>query len=707
MSYMFVECSSLTSLDLSHFDTSNVTNMRNMFSGCLGLIKLDLSLFDTSKVTNMTEMFKMCENLTTIYCYGDWSLSKVLENSDNMFWCCYLLQGGNGTKYGDTHVKVAYAHPDTKANPGYFTITTPFNFNFGPYSFRLENDNEGVTGAVLTGRNTVDPRPFTDEEIGSSYISIGSSKFKVFAIGDYAFESDQSTEPLSFTRPLFRNITRVGEHAFEGCKASTLDFYWPAIVTIRDYAFANTSIREFQTSGSTGNIGKYAFQNCTQLEHIKSMGMFWKQDLRFKERCFQNCTALKAIEISDGTKGIEEKAFAGCTALQRVTVDHSTPLAIPANVFEGSNANATLRVPENSEEAYGSAQGWNYFKKINSTDMGATFEDAVFSYVIGNVMGNTSAIINGLSSTFKGTVAKLPARNVEYEGATFPVEMVNDEAFFGNETLTEVDLTVLERTETDDEYYWWRLDIGRMAFSGCENLQSFKCDVTCNVGEQAFAGSGLKTIDLPHLEYGIDKQAFNGCKELTTVTVGSNYSPTIGELAFANCPKLSSFVMHKFYGWTSDKVFYNDVALTSVTLSEGVTILGSKTFQKCKNLRKVVSENPNPEDIAEDTFDDLPEDAVLVVPPGTVELYASKTGWNHFVIDNGDGVVVGISDVERLNGNDEMRNGEGDGKHLSSEKRGEVYDLQGRKLHSVGAGPVPARLRKGLYIRNGRKVVIK
>ena len=98
---------------------------------------------------------------------------------------------------------------------------------------------------------------------------------------------------------------------------------------------------------------------------------------------------------------------------------------------------------------------------------------------------------------------------------------------------------------------------------------------------------------------------------------------------------------------------------------------------------------------------------MLVVPPGTVELYASKTGWNHFVIDNGDGVVVGISDVERLNGNDEMRNGEGDGKHLSSEKRGEVYDLQGRKLHSVGAGPVPARLRKGMYIRNGRKVVIK
>ena len=35
------------------------------------------------------------------------------------------------------------------------------------------------------------------------------------------------------------------------------------------------------------------------------------------------------------------------------------------------------------------------------------------------------------------------------------------------------------------------------------------------------------------------------------------------------------------------------------------------------------------------------------------------------------------------------------------------YTLDGRKLDGVGAGPVPARLPKGLYIHGGRKVVIK
>nr|DAR50313.1 MAG TPA: bacterial surface protein [Herelleviridae sp.] len=37
MSEMFNSCSGLTSLDVSHFDTSKVTQMYNMFSSCTSL----------------------------------------------------------------------------------------------------------------------------------------------------------------------------------------------------------------------------------------------------------------------------------------------------------------------------------------------------------------------------------------------------------------------------------------------------------------------------------------------------------------------------------------------------------------------------------------------------------------------------------------------------------------------------------------------
>ena len=53
MEYMFNNCSLLSFLNLSNFDTSKVENMKNMFSNCIRLISLYLSNFDTSNITNM------------------------------------------------------------------------------------------------------------------------------------------------------------------------------------------------------------------------------------------------------------------------------------------------------------------------------------------------------------------------------------------------------------------------------------------------------------------------------------------------------------------------------------------------------------------------------------------------------------------------------------------------------------------------------
>ncbi len=57
MRYMFFNCSSLSSLDLSNFNTVSVTDMNEMFSGCSSLTSLDLSSFNTSNVTDMDAMF--------------------------------------------------------------------------------------------------------------------------------------------------------------------------------------------------------------------------------------------------------------------------------------------------------------------------------------------------------------------------------------------------------------------------------------------------------------------------------------------------------------------------------------------------------------------------------------------------------------------------------------------------------------------------
>ena len=66
MSYMLAGMNSLTFLDLSNFNTPKVTDMSGMFDALSGLTSLDLSNFDTSKVTNMYAMFANMSSLISL-----------------------------------------------------------------------------------------------------------------------------------------------------------------------------------------------------------------------------------------------------------------------------------------------------------------------------------------------------------------------------------------------------------------------------------------------------------------------------------------------------------------------------------------------------------------------------------------------------------------------------------------------------------------
>lgn len=90
MERMFYSCTSLTNLDLSSLETSNVTEMNCMFERCYNLQKLDLSTFDTSKVTNMAAMFADCWSLTELDLHT-FDTSNVLA-MHYMFFKCESLE---------------------------------------------------------------------------------------------------------------------------------------------------------------------------------------------------------------------------------------------------------------------------------------------------------------------------------------------------------------------------------------------------------------------------------------------------------------------------------------------------------------------------------------------------------------------------------------------------------------------------------------
>ena len=127
MGGMFYGMSNLTTLDLSNFDTSKVTNMGLMFYGMSNVTALDLSNFDTSKVTNMENMFslqdedKLNDKLETIYVNNDFDTAKVI-NFSAMFVNRKKLRGGNGSFLAAPGAAdLSWLRVDRPGVQGYFT----------------------------------------------------------------------------------------------------------------------------------------------------------------------------------------------------------------------------------------------------------------------------------------------------------------------------------------------------------------------------------------------------------------------------------------------------------------------------------------------------------------------------------------------------------------------------------------------------------
>ena len=126
---MFKECTSITEINLSNFDTSSVTSMDNMFEGCLSLTSinlsnlktslvkrmifmfsrcasltsLDLSSFDTSSVSRMDSMFSHCSSLTTLNLSN--FKSSLLTSYDSMFLNCINLEYINLYNFNEGKLK--------------------------------------------------------------------------------------------------------------------------------------------------------------------------------------------------------------------------------------------------------------------------------------------------------------------------------------------------------------------------------------------------------------------------------------------------------------------------------------------------------------------------------------------------------------------------------------------------------------------------
>lgn len=175
MQAMFHSCGSLTSLDVSNFNTSKVTITYNMFYGCRSLTDLDVSNFDTSNLESCGGMFGSCNSLTSLD-LSNFDISKVKTITYMFYNCTKLVDFKFGINLGKSFTQKINNYPNYKLDLSYSKLLThdslmsvinnlyDLNLTYGVYD-EEGNDLGGTLYRQSLVLGTTNLAKLTDEEI--------------------------------------------------------------------------------------------------------------------------------------------------------------------------------------------------------------------------------------------------------------------------------------------------------------------------------------------------------------------------------------------------------------------------------------------------------------------------------------------------------------------------------------------------------------
>ncbi len=275
--------------------------------------------------------------------------------------------------------------------------------------------------------------------------------------------------------------------------------------------------------------------------------------------------------------------------------------------------------------------------------------------------------------------------------------------------------------------------IGSSAFSNCYNLESVIIpNSVVEMGMFAFGWCiGLKTVELgngitsiPYHCFGkcskletiifpkclesIGESAFLECSELKEINIPENVT-FIGMTAFANCKNVESLILPNSNIQLSMQAFQG-IGVKTLIIPNGVKSIGRYCFNGCKNLTSIIigGDIQQIEDYAFaycpdivdvfcyakevpitnlNTFEDsYIEYVTLHVLDTSIDLYKIHPVWKNFKY------------IVSLNNSDPKPTGINMLKTVSIEKGKKIFDIRGHQVQ---------HLEKGLYILNGKKVVIR
>ncbi|MDR2882195.1 MAG: leucine-rich repeat domain-containing protein [Alistipes sp.] len=177
----------------------------------------------------------------------------------------------------------------------------------------------------------------------------------ITAIGDYAFPSPFSDNPVLRSVVIPASVETIGLCAFANCSYLEQVILPAGLKSIGGEAFYAAGLRSIVIPDKVETIGDYAFQHCLSSTEItlgaglRSIGV----------GAFGNCRKVTEITIPAGVETIGERAFTDCEALTSVTCLATDPPTLVGSMNFRQNTADVLQVPAGSVDAYKDNTAWN------------------------------------------------------------------------------------------------------------------------------------------------------------------------------------------------------------------------------------------------------------------------------------------------------------------------------------------------------------
>ena len=280
MSYMFSDCSTLSSLDLSNFNTAIVTNMSYMFNGCSALSSLDLSNFNTAIVTNMSYMFFNCANLSSL------DLSNfntaIVSDMSLMFGGCSVLSSLDLSNFYTKEVRdMSYM----------FTRCSALTTIYASDKFVTSKVQSGISmfSACKNLKGTI--LNYKDSKTDHTYANCGTNGYFT-PVFEYA-EFNEGTGTLTFRRGLSKP---------KGAYALNLEASEPGWWSTHRYEIKKVVFDASFANARPTSCYKW-FHHCTNLATIEGIENLNTENVTNMRGMFFNCPNLSSLDLTNFSTG--------------------------------------------------------------------------------------------------------------------------------------------------------------------------------------------------------------------------------------------------------------------------------------------------------------------------------------------------------------------------------------------------------------------